>query len=872
MYNNKKASQETPTIKIEQLEQGIQAAQDRLADLRQSQSLSSNAMTRSGNCEAKVQSAVREVDLSLEELSVAVEALYTQQSEISGYQEALSHERQRYQDLFNFAPDCYFVTDLQGMIQEANQAAATLFNVAQKFLIGKPISIYVAEHDRSKFRVQLSQLSALQHCTDWEIDFQPRDQDVFPALFSVSSIAFQDVDISLRWMVRNVSAQKQLEARLMQANQQLEAQVQERTAELLHTIKQLKATIAERDQAMQDRAEATLNLNQTQAINAAQASLLRTVIDKIPDWIYVKDAAFRYTLVNQSFAKSIGRSISEIIGKTDLEIGFSESVVFGDPDAEVCGFRIDDQAVLAGETIYNPRDLATAQDGSAIVFETTKLPLRNADQTVIGIVGISHDITDAAKREAERQQTDHHRDVRYTATRILLDSKQIEGVIPKVLQAICRGLNWQVGELWTLDSTPVLHCVECWNSPSANLDLFVEKTKSYRIECGKSLPGRVWESLQPVWITDVLNETNFLRSREASEAGLHTALGFPIVSNGNFIGVLALYCHAVQPPNVEMLTTIAMVGNQIGQFIKRKQAESALRESEAQLRQTVQELQRAQVQLVQQEKMSSLGQLVAGIAHEINNPVNFIVGNLEHTQGYFDALLHLIQLYQTHDDRSIAEIQDYIEDIDLGFLLQDVPNLLDSMRSGADRIVQIVNSLRTFSRLDEADFKAVNLRDGIESTLTILQHQLQAQHYRPAIQTNVNYGDLPLIHCYPGLMNQVFMHLLTNAIDAINDRAQSDQNATVSPLISIRLGLTIDQQVEIRLADNGVGIPETMQQQIFNPFFTTKAIGKGTGLGLSIAYQIITERHRGTIECFSKLNSGTEFVIRIPILDRCSIA
>lgn len=699
MCNYNKAPQEIPTIKIEQLKQAIQKAQSRLTDLRQ---------CRSTTLEATVQGAIGEVTLSLEELSVAVEALQIQKSEIRTHGEA----------------------------------------------------------------------SPIEHAI----------------------------------------------------------------------------------------------LNQTPAIDAAQVNLLRTVLDKIPDWIYVKDAAFRYTFVNQSFANGIGRSTDAIIGKTDLEIGFSEEVVFGNPDAEIHGFRVSDQAVLAGETIHNPHDVTTAQDSSTIVFNTTKLPLRDANQTVVGIVGISRDITDATEREAERQQNEHHRNVRYTATRILLDSKQIEGVIPKVLQAVCRGLNWEVGELWTLDSTdPVLHCSEYWNSPSAALDRFAQDTQSYRIPCGKSLPGRVWDSLQPVWITDVLNEANFLRSQEAAQAGLHTALGFPIVSNGEFIGVLAVYSLAMQPPNVEMLTTIAMVGNQIGQFIKRKQAESALRESEAQLRQTVQELQRAQVQLVQQEKMSSLGQLVAGIAHEINNPVNFIVGNLEHTQAYFDELLRLIHLYQTHYSPAIGEIEDLIEAIDLDYLLRDVPNLLASMRGGADRIVQIVSSLRTFSRLDEADFKAVNLREGIESTLTILQHQLQAQRYRRAIQVNADYGDLPLIPCYPGLLNQVFMHLLTNAIDAINDRASSYPNANFSPCLSIQLSLTSDHEVEIRFADNGVGIPETLQQQIFNPFFTTKEIGKGTGLGLSIAYQIITERHNGTIQCFSKPNAGTEFVMRIPIGDRCSI-
>ncbi len=300
-----------------------------------------------------------------------------------------------------------------------------------------------------------------------------------------------------------------------------------------------------------------------------------------------------------------------------------------------------------------------------------------------------------------------------------------------------------------------------------------------------------------------------------------------------------------------------------------------LRESEAQLKQqaqalqqTLQELQNLQLQLVQSEKMSSLGQLVAGVAHEINNPVNFIHGNLVHVQDYTQNLLNYVQLYQKHYPNPAREIQVEAEAIDLEFLQADLTKVLNSMKLGTDRIRQIVLSLRNFSRMDEADFKAVDIHEGIDSTLMILQHQLKPRPEHPAIEVVRDYAELPLVECYPGQLNQVFMNILTNAIDALKD---ADANRTTQDIkkksnqITIRTAMLDHQWVEIAIADNGPGIPETMKERIFDPFFTTKPIGKGTGMGLSISYQIIVEKHGGKLLCFSNPNQGTEFVIQIPI-------
>ncbi|NEU75036.1 response regulator [Hassallia byssoidea VB512170] len=272
------------------------------------------------------------------------------------------------------------------------------------------------------------------------------------------------------------------------------------------------------------------------------------------------------------------------------------------------------------------------------------------------------------------------------------------------------------------------------------------------------------------------------------------------------------------------------------------------------------ELRKTQLKLVQQEKMSSLGQLVAGVAHEINNPVNFIEGNLHYAAQYIEQLLNLLHLYEVYTCDSIPEIQDYSQQIELDFIKQDLCKLLSSMTVGTERIQEIVRSLRIFSRLDEAERKSVNLHDGIDSTLMILSSRLKQTQNYPEIEVVKQYGNLPLVECYAGLINQVFMNILTNAIDAIQSFVKEKGQ------IRITTELTPDEKsVLIRIADNGVGISEDVKQKIFDQFFTTKPVGNGTGLGLAIAYSIVVEKHGGSLTCHSKLKEGTEFIITLPL-------
>ena len=313
---------------------------------------------------------------------------------------------------------------------------------------------------------------------------------------------------------------------------------------------------------------------------------------------------------------------------------------------------------------------------------------------------------------------------------------------------------------------------------------------------------------------------------------------------------------------------IARVKTQLKLHHLTQNLEQQVAERTAELTQALQQVQQSQIQLLQSEKMAALGELVAGVAHEINNPVNFIYGNLDHFEEYMQIFLDFLQLYQKYYPNPVEEIQKQAEDVDLEFVQSDAVKMLASMKIGTERICQIVLSLRNFSRMDEAEFKAVDIHEGIESTLMILQHRLKAKPQHPEIQIIRDYDKLPLVECYPGPLNQVFMNILANAIDALeeaNSKRTYQQIKDNPNHITIRTSVIDSQSVQIAIADNGPGIPEHIQDRIFDPFFTTKPVGKGTGMGMSISYQIITEKHQGQLKCSSKPGQGTEFVIQIPI-------
>jgi signal transduction histidine kinase len=278
------------------------------------------------------------------------------------------------------------------------------------------------------------------------------------------------------------------------------------------------------------------------------------------------------------------------------------------------------------------------------------------------------------------------------------------------------------------------------------------------------------------------------------------------------------------------------------------------------------DLQKAQVQMVQQEKLSTLGELIAGVAHEINNPINFIANNIPPLEEYIAGVTEIFQLYQQEYPKPTAKITTAIQNLDLEFALEDMAKILYSLRLGTEQIENISESLRTFSRSDSDVKVFADLHKGLDITLMILQHRLKARGDRPRIEVIKSYGTLPEVNCYAGQMNQVFMNILANAIDALDEAIKL--NKSNNSILQIQIATEIDANgwVVIRIADNGIGIPESVKPRLFEPLFTTKPVGKGTGLGLSIASQIVVEKHNGTLEVNSQLGRGSEFTIKIPII------
>ncbi len=615
----------------------------------------------------------------------------------------------------------------------------------------------------------------------------------------------------------------------------------------------------------------------------------------------------RFVRVNQKFGDIVGYTREELLERTFSDITHPDDLEL---DLEYA------RLLLAKEIeTYSLEKRYLRKDGEAVWVQITATlvqPPQGAPQYFLGVV---QDIsTRKAAESALRQSEAQLREQAQRESLLNRLSRQIRNSLE--LNVILETTVQEVRQILQID-----RCQFAWYHPQetrpywevvkeARKPDLVDRTGCYPAEVIGPLTQQLL-NLEIIKIDDIETVGNPNVEKFIRAVGCTSVLSLPMQTPAGTIGTISCIHTSEARPwlNSEVELLQAVMGQlliaikQAELYAASRMATQQAQEQATQLEQTLYELQRTQAQLIQVEKMSSLGQLVAGVAHEINNPVNFIYGNLIYAQEYSQDLLSLVQLYRAAYPNPPALIKERIDAIELDFLMTDFAQLQDSMKVGAERIRQIVQSLRTFSRLDESDSKEVDIHTGIESTLMILQNRLKGKSGYPAIAVIKEYGDLPLVECYAGQLNQVFMNLLTNALDALDEQVKKqlelidNQSQTAnypSPTITISTGVvgrdTADSPLSrtgncethrafdssqdaplsptsifIRIADNGTGMTQKTQQQLFNPFFTTKPVGRGTGLGLAISYQIVVEKHGGQLRCNSVPGKGSEFVVEIPI-------
>lgn len=565
-------------------------------------------------------------------------------------------------------------------------------------------------------------------------------------------------------------------------------------------------------------------LERTEALETSK-KMLWLVINNIPQLIAWKDRDLVYLGGNKNFAKVAGfNHPSEIAGLTDFDMPWKPE--------ETEFFRACDRRIMATNTPeYHIIEFKMQADGTQRCLDTNKIPLHDNSGNVVGILSTFEDITDRLSLTAKvRASEELFRTIFEDAPIAIYLANLDDNKLVRVNKTYCEMLGYTAAELLAKTFIELGHPEDYQKSLQVAESLEREEITHYQIELRQiTATGKI------VWVNVT---ATLIRDGE----------GQPIYNLGM----------------IENITNRKISAAAL------QASESQLRKQAAQLQEAYEQLQNAQIQLVQSEKMSSLGQMVAGIAHEINNPATFINGNISHTYNYFHDLIELLSLYQECYPSPGPKIAEKVKELELDFLKEDLPKMLNSMRVGVERISKIVLSLRNFSRLDESEMKLVDVHEGIDSTLLILQHRLHQASIKSGIEIIKEYGKISKIYCCAGQLNQVFLNIISNAIDALEN--QPEPRTIVIRTLMKKAGLKSHSKsqlsdcdrIVICIADSGPGMSEEVRKRLFDPFFTTKPVGAGTGLGLSISHQIVVEKHKGSLRCISAPGQGAEFWIEIP--------
>jgi len=657
-------------------------------------------------------------------------------------------------------------------------------------------------------------------------------------------------------------------------------------------------------------------INQRIAVQVSAQALLQTLVYQMHVGVMLLGPQGEIRLSNPAACNLLGMTEGQLLSQTalgpDWDVIHSDGTPFSNenetfPIAQAIQSRCAVQNVVMG--LYRP----LTQDRVWLLVNVE--PQLRTDGSIEQVICTFSDISERQQAESALQKTLEELEIRVEARTSelkqaiqqlqseIVERKQAESALQQSeaqfrqlaqREELLNRLATQIRNSLNLDTIlettvqeirellQIDNCLFIWHVSELSQPAWEVVKEAKSAVLSRQTSSCVAEALAPVaeklldrkivQVDDVKTLSDPLMQQFLLSMGYTCLLALPIQTRSSDIGaVICGHFSEARPwsdSEVELLQAViaqlAIAIDQADLYAQAQKAALVAQTQAYQVEQTLQQLKNTQAQLVQSEKMSSLGQLVAGVAHEINNPVSFIAGNLTYATKYIQDLLYFLRLYQQHYPQPVAAIQEQAEEIDLEFLLEDLPKLVGSMQLGSDRIRQIVLSLRNFSRLDEAEIKQVDLHEGIDNTILILQHRLKSNGQSAEIHVVKDYADLPLVECYPGQLNQVFMNILSNAIDAL-DQKRVRREFHSAPAIKICTKVSPPGYVTVSIADNGPGMTEAVKAQLFDPFFTTKPVGTGTGLGLSISYQIVVEKHKGVLKCQSEPGLGAEFSIKLPL-------